>query len=249
MIDYQIANDGTIFHVKEDGSISKLGKIENDEIVDIPNSTKSSDSDYGYIALVFFLVAFAITTFGLAVMYSQLKGKYDYYVAYSSSKITSLERKISSLEGDLRTAINERDAAKHELSNFKDNIGRTIPLAISDIEIANTYSDGTIETNYGARLYSSQSMYFKPRIKYVGFTNGNKTLYIKLYTPSGSLSTGTSSPSGYSYCTSTYISTGQNTSQLGGWGNSTKGNWTSGSYRIEVWYNSSCLKSKTFTVY
>ena len=249
MSDYQIANDGTIFHIKEDGSISKLGKIENDTIVDVPSTTTPSDSGSGKGALIFFLVAFAIATLVLGILYSQLKGDYDYSVSNSSSRISSLESNVSSLEGDLRIARSERDAAKRELSDFRDNIGRTIPLVISDIEIANTYYDGTIETNYGSSLYSSRSMYFMPRIKYVGFTNGNKTLYIKLYTPNGSLSTGTSSPSGYSYSSSTYISTGQNTSQLGGWGNSTKGNWPSGTYRLEVWYNSSCLKSKTFTVY
>ena len=47
---------------KEDGSISKLGKIENGRIVGISNPTPSSNSDSGKGALVFFLVAFIIAT-------------------------------------------------------------------------------------------------------------------------------------------------------------------------------------------
>lgn len=249
MSDYQIANDGTIFHIKEDGSISKLGKIENDRIVDVPSTTSTSDSGSGKGALVFFLVVFAIATLVLGILYSQLKGDYDYSVSNSSSRITSLENKVSSLEGDLRTARSERDAAKRELSDFRDNVGRTIPFVISDIEIANTSYDGTVETAFGSSIYSSRSMYLTPRIKYVGFSSGSKTIYVKIFNQYGSLSTGSSSPSGYSYSTSFYVSTGQNTSQLSGWGSSTKGHWSSGTYRIEIWYNNSCVKSKSFTIY
>lgn len=249
MNDYQISNDGTIFNIKEDGSISKLGKIENGRIVGISNPTPSSSSDSGKGALVFFLVAFIIATIILGVLLGQSKSDYEYAISNSSSRISTLETKINSLEGDLRTARSERDAAKRELSDFKDNVGRTIPFVISDIEIANTSYDGTIETGFGSTIYSSRSMYLTPRIKYVGFTSGSKTIYVKIYNSYGSLSTGSSSPSGYSYSTSLYISTGQNTSQLSGWGSSTRGHWSSGSYRIEIWYNNSCLKSKTFTIY
>ena len=245
MNDYQISNDGTIFNIKEDGSISKLGKIENGRIVSISNHTASSNSDSGKGALMFFLVVFIIATAVLGVLLGQSKRNYEYAVF----NISTLETKINSLEGDLITARSEKDVAKRELSDFKDNVGRTIPFVISDIEIANTSYDGTIETGFGATIYSSRSMYLTPRIKYVGFTSGSKTIYVKIYNASGSLSTGRSSPSGYSYSTSFYFSTGQNTFQLSGWGSSTRGHWSSGSYRIEIWYNNSCMKSKTFTIY
>lgn len=250
MNDYQISNDGTIFNIKEDGSISKLGKIENGRIVSISNSTTSSNSDSGKGALMFFLVVFIIATAVLGVLLGQSKSDYEYAVSNYSSRISILETKINSLEGDLITVRSERDAAKRELSDFKDNVGRTIPFVISDIEIANTSYDGTIETGFGSTIYSSRSMYLTPRIKYVGFTSGSKTIYVKIYNnASGILSTGRSSPSGYSYSTSFYFSTGQNTFQLSGWGSSTRGHWSSGSYRIEIWYNNSCMKSKTFTIY
>ena len=34
-----------------------------------------------------------------------------------------------------------------------------------------------------------------------------------------------------------------------GWGGETKGNWSRGQYRCEIWYNNMCLKSEVFTVY
>ncbi len=249
MNDYQISNDGTIFNIKEDGSISKLGKIENGRIVGISNPTTPSNSNSRNGALVFFLVVFIIATAVLVFLLLQSKSDYEYAVSKSSSRISALETKINSLEGDLRTANRERDAAKRELSDFKDNVGRTIPFVISDIEIANTSYDGTIETEFGSTIYSSRSMYLTPRIKYFGFTPGIKNIYVKIYNAYGSLSTGSSSPDGYSYSTSIYVSTGQNTSQLSGWGSSTRGYWASGSYRIEIWYNNSCLRSKSFNIY
>jgi len=249
MNDYQIANDGTIFHIKEDGSISKLGKIEDDRIVDVTSPTTTTGTSSGKGGLVFFLVVFAIATLVLGILYSQLKSDYDYSLSNSSSWISSLESKISSLEGDLRTAKNERDAAKRELSDFRDNIGRTIPFVISDVEIANTDYDGNIETNYGSTIYSSRTMFLMPRIKYTGFSSGNKTLYVKLFRPNGNMSTGTSSPSGYSYSSSAYIYAGQNTISLSSWGGRDRGHWESGTYRIEIWHNNTCLKSKAFTIY
>jgi hypothetical protein len=192
MKEYQISNDGTIFSIKEDGSISKLGKIENGRIVGISNPTTSSTSDSGKDALVFFLVVFIIATVILGVLLKQSKSDYEYNAFNYSSMISTLETKINSLEGDLRTVMSERDAAKRELSDFKDNVGQTIPFVISDIEIANTSYDGTIETGFGSTIYSSSSMYLTPMIKYLGFTSGSKTIYVKIYNADGSLRTDSS---------------------------------------------------------
>ncbi len=252
MNDYQISNDGTIFNIKEDGSISKLGKIENGRIVGVSNHTTSSNpdnSDSGKGALVFFLVVFIIVAAILGFLLRKSMRDNEYVVSIYSSRISTLETKIGSLEGDLRAAWSERDATKRELSDFRDYVGRTIPFVISDIEIANTYYDGAIETGFGSTIYSSRSMYLTPRIDYVGFTSGSKTLYIKIFDAYGNLRTGSESPYGYSYSSSLYVYTGHNSTRLGGWGNRTKGHWPSGLYRIEIWYNNSCLKSKSFTIY
>ena len=121
-------------------------------------------------------------------------------------------------------------------------------LSISSIKIGNVYKDGRIETNYGNTIYSSYSMYLKPKISYYGYKTGWFTLYQKLYAPYG-LSTGNSSPSGYSTKTEVYLYKGNNTVELSGWGNERMGNWPSGWYRYEIWYEEQCLASESFYVY
>jgi hypothetical protein len=70
------------------------------------------------------------------------------------------------------------------------------------------------------------------------------TLYVKLYA-NEVLKTGTSSPSGYSYKSEIYISD-KGTTTLLSWGYETKGHWSAGYYRCEIWYNNMCLKVLNF---
>lgn len=168
-------------------------------------------------------------------------------LSIQASLIKSKNIRISSLDSDLAAMKNKKEQLEQSLSEIKSYY----PIVITDIQVGNTYSNGNFETPYGGRIYSSYSMYLKPKITYIGLDAGEiKTLYVKLYTPSGSMSTGNSSPKGYSFSSDIYISSGTgNTWELSGWGNSTKGNWPKGSYRFEVWYGGICLKTKSFSVY
>lgn len=176
----------------------------------------------------------------------QIEQKND-SISMQASLIYQKNNRINTLERDLTAMTNKKEALETSIASVKSYY----PIVITDIQIANTYSNGNYETNYGGRIYSSYSMYLKPRITYIGLDSGKtKKLYVKLYTPSGTMSTGTSSPYGYSYSCDIYVSSGSgNTWELSGWGNSTKGNWPKGSYRFEVWYDGNCLKSKSFTIY
>lgn len=157
---------------------------------------------------------------------------------------------ITTLKSEKQKLADAKQSVEVALSNLKGKIGMTYPLIISDIEIANVTYDGDIETNYGNTIYSSNTMYLKPRIKYYGISSGYKNLKVKWYNPNGTLKTGTSSPYGFSQSEDCFIYLGSdNTYSLNGWGNRNKGHWTSGTYRIEVWYENTCLKSKTFTIY
>ena len=77
----------------------------------------------------------------------------------------------------------------------------------------------------------------------------NRKIFVKLYDPDGNLRTGNSSPSGYSYSETLYIGSGRGQQRVMGWGNKEKGYWKAGNYRIEFWYNNSCIFTKTFTIY
>lgn len=149
----------------------------------------------------------------------------------------------------LREDNSDLSKIKKELSDLKNYIKNELPLIITDIEIANADNNGNIDTDYGRKIYGSRTMYFKPRIKYIGFISDYKTLKVKWYTPDGSLSTGNFSPEGFSQSETYYIMTESNTLTLLGWGNKNKGHWKKGTYRIEIWYEDICLKAKTFTVY
>ena len=125
-----------------------------------------------------------------------------------------------------------------------------IPFIITKMEVANVTSDGDIIQGYGSTIYDFKTQYLKPRITIKPYRNsGTYTLYVKLY-QDGRLSTGTSSPLGYTYSKSVTISGKSNqVIELSGWGSKTSGNWEEGEYRFEVWYGDYCIGSKKFKVY
>lgn len=224
---YQISNN-IIFCVNDDGSITKFATInEAGEIYRIGEPVKrpKGKTVWGYwIAIVIFVVA----TISIFVLYVNMEAQYE----RQYSKSMTLRRQLD------------------DLSKLKSKVGNAYPLIISAIEIANIYKGGSIETDYGNTLYSGNTMYLKPKITYYGISSGTKVLKVKWFKPDGSMSTGTSSPYGFSQSDSHYIYTGpDNTITMSGWGNEDKGHWRSGTYRIEVWYENTCLKSKTFTIH
>lgn len=249
---YQISNN-IIFSVNDDGSITKFATIsESGEICRIGESIKQPVTKpvWGYwVAIVLFVVATIIAF----VLYISMKERYDSQYSQNRTLRSQYENaagRISELENRVSTLNQEKESAEDALSTLKSQVGNAYPLIISEIEIANSYRGGDIETDYGNTIYSSNTMYLKPRIKYYGISSGTKTLKIKWFKPDGSMSTGTSSPYGFSQSDSHYIYSGaDNSITLSGWGNENKGHWRSGSYRIEIWYENTCLKSKSFTIY
>lgn len=175
----------------------------------------------------------------------------DDSIKSKDNHISKLNNDVHNLNVSLNNERNKREQTESEFSSFKNSLSSAIPILITDIEIANVYNDNTIETSYGSTIYSSRTMYLKPRITYTGIRTGESiTLYAKLYGPSGTLQTGNSSPSGYTFSNSMTISSGDgNIHELIGWGNSNKGHWSPGSYRYEIWYGNVCLKAKSFYIY
>lgn len=249
---YTISNN-IIFSVNDDGSITKFATIsESGEFCRIGEKPRQHTKRkvWGYwVAMIALLIGCVV----LFVMYSDAHSDYEYQSSQRlsiESKYNTARSQISSLESEKSKLESAKRSAEDALSTLKQKVGDSYPLIISDIEIANVTYNGDIETNYGNTLYSSRTMYLKPRIKYYGISSGNKTLKVKWYNPNGTLKIGSSSPSGFSQSESCYIySGGDNAYSLNGWGNSTRGHWNAGTYRIEVWYGNTCLKSKTFTIY
>lgn len=170
-------------------------------------------------------------------------------IEYKDKQIERLKMDSLALTEALDTEREKSEKAATSLSALKSCLSDKMPIVVSKIEMANTDKRGDIETNYGGILYSNKTMFLKPKVHYVGINNGACiTMYVKLYAPYG-LTTGTNSPSGYSYSDAINVHDGKNTVELNGWGGETQGNWSSGVYRIELWYKGTCLKSETFTIY
>lgn len=174
-------------------------------------------------------------------------------IRQKNSEIRLLNTNLTTYKDSLKLSLERNDELSDKLSEQESkfySIKNTFPINITNIEIGNTYYDGSIETNYGSTIYSSYTMYLTPRITYTGINTGRSiNLKIRWYRPNGTMSSGDSSPSGFSQQKSLYVYSGSNTETLQGWGNKTKGHWEKGTYRIEIWYENVCLKAKTFTIY
>lgn len=120
---------------------------------------------------------------------------------------------------------------------------------IYSIEIRNEPLKGDPITDYGEKIYSSETMYLCPRINYKSYADRSYTFEVKWINPDGSISRGNSSPAGYSLSKSHYLLYGEGDEELRGWGNDTKGNWPAGDYAIEIWCEGTLLKRKEFRIY
>lgn len=217
--DYKISNDGTIFEIQEDGSISKIARIDSNGKVTNVNES-ANISRTKKGPFGFFIILFLISTVVLGFMYVETSNSLDFF-------------------------ISEYYEAKDKLSE----VSEAYPIIITDIEFANVYKGGEIETDYGNRIYDYNSMFITPKVKYLGISNGTKTFDVKWYNQDGTMRRGNSSPEGFSFSDDIYISNGEHSFQLSGWGNENKGHWDYGTYRIEIWYKNTCLKSETIKVY
>jgi len=173
-------------------------------------------------------------------------------IAQKQDSLKTMSETIRTLQNSLSQEKSRCEEIEKTLSTKEAVLSKVesyMPIIITDVEIANVYNNGSYETGYGGSIYSSNTMYVKPRITYEGIKTGeNINLRIKLYTPTG-LSRGSSSPSDCSWAESMDVDEGNNTHSFQGWGGASKGHWSSGTYRYEFWYGNVCLKAKTFTIY
>lgn len=216
-------------------------------------SLKKQKKQYRWVISLSLLVAAA---FVAIVHFNQNVNDLNYTLNKREATIDSLHTVISNKNKTILSKeeiISKKDRelknTKFELASAQSSMNDLLqytPLIVSDITIKNEGED------YGETIYSRNTTYLYPRLKVYGLVDRTITLYIKFYTPNG-LSTGTGkwqSPPGYSYKDDVTIQKNRQTMlHISGWGGKDKGHWKKGSYRIEIWYNYSCLKTKTFTIY
>ncbi|MGM9766438.1 MAG: TIR domain-containing protein [Candidatus Cryptobacteroides sp.] len=142
-----------------------------------------------------------------------------------------------------------REAYSFMLKNeqFKSIIDSIGPIVLTDIQVKSEGGD------YGDEILAEQSTYLYPRVKLYSTITKDIDLYVKLYQPDGSLmyNDDTSiSPKGYSF--KRRIEVGCDSYkyyELSGFGFEKTGNWRTGQYSYEFYYDSRCLGKKEFTIY
>ncbi len=175
--------------------------------------------------------------------------KQEYSVDSLKNVVSNKDSIIYNQTQEIRVTKNNLRVAKEELDYSKsllNDLSLYMPISASNMEVRNA------DENYGDQIYSSRTTYIYPKLTVYSLIDGSVDLYTKFYTPNG-LSTSSKagvSPIGYSYKDNISLSKNQSTTiYLSGWGNERKGNWGSGLYRIEVWYNDVCIKAKSFRIY
>ncbi|MBP3213333.1 MAG: hypothetical protein J6M19_00615 [Bacteroidaceae bacterium] len=166
-----------------------------------------------------------------------------------NKELKNEKERYTELEGQYANLEERHSNLKDRYSNLESSIVSVAPFVITRVDIGSVYKNGNVETNFGNTLYKSRARYMAPKIYYRGFTSGSYTIKYKWYNPSGSLISGTNSPSGYTQSYNCYIQNGSNSSQLSGWGWENPGNWNAGTYKLELWCNGRCYFVKSFTVY
>lgn len=134
------------------------------------------------------------------------------------------------------------NSTNEDLYDFLENVGDITPFLVGDIDVWN-------KGERSDAIYSSNTTYIIPEVEIYSFISGYVDIYVKLYTPDG-LSTGDSSPSGYSYKDEFYLyKYTSNICEFKGWGGEDKGHYPPGEYLFEFYYRGKCIGSKSFTIY
>lgn len=116
---------------------------------------------------------------------------------------------------------------------------RTAYMKIKKVEFGNTDASNNIINGFGSTLYASEIKYLTPKITYDGILDEAKlvSIKVKIFRPNGTMISGSSASSDYTYSETFWVYTGSNNSrQMIGWGNASGGSYSSGTYRFEFWY-------------
>ena len=123
-------------------------------------------------------------------------------------------------------------------------------LKINRIAFGSEDADDNINIKMGETLYEGEVKYLIGNMYYEGlYSNDQKvTLYMRIFFPSGSLSSGTDSPIGFSYKREVTIKPGSNVYKITGWGNKNGTTYKEGKHKYEIWLDGEKIYETTFDV-
>ena len=211
--------------------------------VDVPSSWKS-------VVPTILAVLFGLALVAVIIRDNRIiKGK-DAWISSLNDQIYDKQETIDDLKDELEEAKTKMSDMQDNEKNLESALAKLPPLLITDLQMGVTNNERDIMVPHGNTIYSSETMFLSPSISYYGIRSEEVELHMKLFTPSGRMAYNVSeSPSGFTNKTSFWTFKGENTRILNGWGKNVRGNWSAGSYRIEIWYGSTCLYSKDFEIF
>lgn len=123
-------------------------------------------------------------------------------------------------------------------------------ITINDITFGSSDANNNMLVNFGDSLYEGGIMYLTPQISYKGLysNNQNVTFFYRIFKADGSLSSGSSSPKGFTTNSSVTIKPGLNKVALAGWGNSKGTVYKAGIHTFELWLDGEKIYETTFNV-
>lgn len=205
---------------------------------------------WGYWLVMILLLAACVMT-GVALFNTMDTA--DYYrrqAERNGDESRNAAAEIATLRDSLSAIHAERSSLMHELQSFRSHVGESYPLIINAVEFCNVEDNGNVLTSAGSTLYADKIKYLRPILKYEGLAPGRKKFFVKFFRPDGTLLDGTSSPSGYSYSSEYEVEEGSGHSLVfSGWGNSNGGSYRTGTYRVEIWCDSKCLKTASVSIH
>lgn len=123
-------------------------------------------------------------------------------------------------------------------------------LKINRIAFGSEDADDNINIKMGETLYEGEVKYLIGNMYYEGlYSNDQKvTLYMRIFFPSGSLSSGTDSPTGFTYKRDVTIKPGTNVYKITGWGNKNGTSYKAGKHKYEIWLDGEKIYETSFNV-
>ena len=229
--DYQISKDGTIFQIKEDGTISKLAKIENGKVqVSGESAAPPQSNTNGNAVLILFLVIFAIASLVLGILYSEANSNYNGVLGREYSlkqKVSKLEENVASLQNQLEQSRNRVNAINMQSSGYVEaepgetfRINYTIsPSTAKNVIVKWSSTSPSIASIDANGVITAHKKGFTTIIARVDGVQAECELEVRMDTPTpsySSSSSSTSSSSSYqssgSYNNSSSSYTGNNSS-------------------------------------
>jgi len=178
-------------------------------------------------------------------------------------KEAELENQITDYDSETRDLQKESKKKDLEIRELKQQLIQTqtsaanmakklAPIQIRTIEFVNVDYYGNTISTYGSAFKQNQIRYIRPRISFNSQVECGRNInfYAKYIEPNGQVMQGNNSPSGYTFYNDYYVSPDQrnSTMELVGWGNNTKSIYSSGTYKVEIWYNEALIAFDSFNV-